>query len=1329
MKSTSAETNALTFSVVGVGASAGGLEAYRQFLAALPADTGMAFVLIQHLAPDRESALAHILSRETPMPVAEVTDQLKIEPNRIYLNPPDWNVEIEAGCFRLLPRQPALVQHPIDQFFHSLAEAQGHQAVAVVLSGAASDGTIGLEAIKAAGGITFAQDESAQQSGMPDSARASGSVDFVLPPSAIAREIARIASHPHFAPPKSDDGINNDGLQAILSCLQRATGVNFQEYKANTLLRRITRRMAMHKWDSLNEYAEALHGDLAEVQVLYEDILINVTSFFRDPETFVAVKKILQPMLEGRTRHEPLRVWTVGCSTGEEAYSLAMTLCELSQDFVPAQIFATDLNEKSVQRARTGIYSRTRVENVSPERLRRFFLEVNGGFQVCPAIREMCIFSRHNLMSDPPFSRMDLVTCRNLLIYLAPSLQQKIIPLFHYALKPGGCLLLGCSENVGRFRDLFEELDNSHRIFARKPGASRLPTGTFPGRTGISLIAQPSQALAPTADAGADQEVEKMLLAYAPAAVVVDARGEILEFRGDTKAFLSPARGKASLDLMRMARPQLAGPLRTLLHRAKRDQCPAQQQAVQLEHQWVDLEVVPIKGHTSLLVLFKEAIPQPAQSPSNRPDHDEVVVRLEHELASGREYLQTVTEQHEAAMEELQSSNEEAQSANEELQSMNEELQTSKEEIQSSNEELATVNDELQNRNLELGRLNSDLINLIGNIHVAIVIVGRDQHIRRISPSAEKLLNIQPSDIGRPMSDFRTLAALEPDTLLSGVLRAAGPQERELQCADGRWYSLSVHPYLTLDNRIDGAVLSLVDIDAVRRSREFAENIVATVREPLLVLDSELRVLMTSEAFYKQFGGSPSHIEGRAFFSLSNGRWDIPALRRILLDSPGLESGVKDVVLDYDFPDLGARSLVVNTRRFAGPDTLAEYILLSLEDISERRLLEMELARQAAEVAAADLAKSHFIAVLSHELRSPLAAVCGWVQILCKPNVSPEDLRTGLEVIDRNSKKQARLIEDILDTERIATGKVRLELSPVDLSSLLGEDLDAIAPAAAQKEIRLHLDIPEGPAQVSADPVRLHQVLANLLGNALKFTPRGGEVRVQLQCLGAWARISIRDTGQGISPDAMAHLFGRFRQADPAVSRFQGGLGLGLSIAKQLIELHGGTIEVESAGPGQGATFTVSLPLLAKATARPAAVAEPIESPPVTLGGLLILVVDDEPDAREPVRRLLEDAGAKTLAVGSVSEALAAFRQRQPDLVVSDIGMPEQDGYDLIKALRALPAEQGKVPAIALTAYATPEDRERSTSAGFQDHLAKPVDGLTLITRVAELVVNSRGNQ
>src|SRR6516164_1542591 len=1121
----------LSVPVVGVGASAGGLEAFTQMLRALPVDTGMAFVLVQHLAPTHASMLTEILSRATSMPVREAQDQMPVEPNHVYVIPPGTNMVISQGVLQLSPRTETRGQHrPIDPFFRSLAEDQGHKAIGVILSGTATDGTLGLEAIKAEGGITFAQDDTAQHDSMPRSAVAAGCVDFVLSPDEIAKEIARISRHPDVAPPaevKPKDPASEPNLGPVLELLRNAKEVDFTHYKHNTLYRRITRRMVLHKMEGLKDYLRFLQSSPAEVEALYQGLLISVTNFFRNPETFAVLKtKVFPKLTQDRSRHEPVRIWVLGCSTGEEAYSIAISFAEFveaSGRLIPVQVFATVFNGAAIEKARAGLYSKNILHDVSPERLHRFFVEVDGNYHITKPIRDMCVFAQHNVLTDPPFGRIDLLSCRNLLIYLEPVLQQKLVPILHYALKPTGFLWLGGSETIGSYRDLFELEDAKYKIYAKKPGPARLTVGLPLGdytaeRRGYGQ--KPGPLLeAGVAGMDAQKEADRILLTmYAPAGVLINADLEILQFRGDTGPYLTPAPGRASLNLLKMVREGLLVAVRGAVHKAKREETPVHEESLRVKsnggYRDVDVEVIPVKANAakeaSFLVLFEEGAlrrqrekgqeerPKPDTGitrPADQETADRQIARLTQELAATREYLQSVIEQQEAANEELQS-------ANEEVQSADEELETSKEEIQSSNEELVTVNDELQNRNAELHQSNNDLLNLLSSVQMAIVMLGPELRIRRFTPMAEKTFNLIPTDVGRPISDIKlNINVPDLEQLVVQVMDTVSAKEQEVQDKKGRWYSLRIRPYRTLDNKIDGAVLVLVDVDELKRTqdqiqqaREYAEHIVTTIREPLLVLDGELRVRTANRSFYQTFQVPPAETEGQFVYELGNGQWNIPALRRLLEETLPQNKSFDRFEVEHVFQGVGGKTMLLNARRLERRPGGTELILLALEDITERKRLLEDLRQRVGELADADRTKNEFLAMLGHELRGPLAPIRNGLHILRMPNVDDSTIERVKSIMDQQVRNLTRLVDDLLDVSRITRGTIRLQKETIEVATVVGRAVESVRPLIDLERHELSVSLPQQPAHLQADPTRLEQVLTNLLHNAVKFTEPGGHI-------------------------------------------------------------------------------------------------------------------------------------------------------------------------------------------------------------------------------------------
>lgn len=914
-----------------------------QLLRQLPVDTGFAFVFIQHLD---SHPLTEFLSRETLMPLLEAADAMPVEPNHVYVVPSDANLAILHGVLYLMPRQEEHGQHlSIDYFFNSLARDKGNKAIGVILSGTASDGIFGLKAIKAEGGITFAQDEaSAKYDGMPHGAIAAGCVDFAMPPENIAQELARIARHPYLAHAKTasfepfSEGADDIGKVFIL--LRRHSGVDFTHYKRATIQRRIKRRMLLQRLENLQQYIKYLESNPAEVDALYDDLLINVTTFFRDPEAFAALKESAFPLIMTADRGDaPIRIWVTGCSTGEEVYSIAISLLEfLDDNAVPIQIFATDIDGQAIEKARLGCYRESIAENVSAERLRRFFVKTPTGYQIAKFIRDMCIFAKQNVFKDPPFSRLDLISCRNLLIYFGPDLQKKVFPIFHYALKPTGFLFLGSAETIGEFTDFFSIVDQKTKIYAKKSIATPQHFDFACSDGQIEHLPVVTEKTMPHQDI--QKLVDQLLLdRFAPSGVVIDGGMEILQFRGKTGEFIEPAAGDASLNLLRMARAQLQMPLRAAIMTAIRGGVIVRKEVrggLKDGGGSLVIEVIPVRDLEGVyLVLFEPIVGVPEET---REEGSPEVDRLRQELAITWEYLQSVIEQQEVGNEELRSANEEIQSANEELQSINEELETAKEELQSVNEELSTVNGKLEVRNNELTLTNNDLINLFNSAGIPLVIVGPDLRIRRLSPMTN-LLNFAPTDIGRSITEIRMAShSNEFRQIVMDAINSISYKEMEIRDHGGRWYSMRVRPYITADNKIEGAVIAFIDIDGIKRSldiaqdsQDYAEAIVASVECPLLILDRDLRVVSASGAYYASFRVSQKDTVDNLLYRLGNGQWAIPRLRALLEGVLTQDKGFDDFRVTHDFEHIGEKTVSVSGRRIPPGMKRPALILMQIE--------------------------------------------------------------------------------------------------------------------------------------------------------------------------------------------------------------------------------------------------------------------------------------------------------------------------------------------------------------------------------------------------------------
>jgi len=1076
------------FPIVGVGASAGGLDAYRQLLAHVPADVGLALVLVQHLDATRASRLSETLAHATSMRVTQAEEGDRVEPNRVYVIPPGARLAIEEGVLKLSPlsedeRRPHL---PIDFFLQSLAADLGRLAIGVVLSGNASDGTAGLAAIRAQGGITFAQDPgSARFGAMPRSAVSAGAADFCLPLPELAAELARLARHPYLAPREllAPSLAGAGRLSQVVGLVRSATGVDFGEHKPATFRRRLARRMAVRNAADLASYLEALRRDPAEVQALFDDLLVNVTSFFGDEGAFDELRAVAFPaILRHKPPGAPVRAWVVGCATGEEVYSLAIAFLEHLGDgsaVHPLLVFGSDLSERAIQVARAGLYPDSAVRGLGEGRLRRYFVRSERGWRVHPKVRELCVFVRHDVARDPPFARLDLVSCRNVLVTFGQALRRRVLAAAHYALQQPGYLLLGRSESASGTR-WFTPTRKRSRLLLRRPGRSSyrfvLRSRRSGSGAGPSLPRSPRQA------------------------------------PGDPRGRTPPS--------------AVAGAARRA---------------------------------------------------------------LEEELLAAREQVAALLEEHGRGTDALATANQKLISSNEELQSLNEELETAKEELQATNEELTTVNDELHGRNQELQLVNADVLNLLDAVEIPIVILDADLRVRRFTRRGAEFLGLTPGDAGRRIT--RVALPFRAPDLERWIARAMAEAilvEGEVQDHLDRWHRLQVRPHRAADGHAGGAVLSLVDIDRLRHevhdarwARDYASSIVEAVQVPLVVLDAGLRVLSANAAYYRLFQVQPAETEGHGLFELAGGAWDTAEVRQAVAGVLAGRGPFQALGLERVLPRAGRRTTSLSGCAVVSPGE--PMVLLALEDVTEQRAGERhradllalaEDARKRAE--RADSAKDLFLAGLSHELRTPLSVILLQAQILQQARPEAAAVVRAASLIEANARRQAKLIDDLLDLSRIATGKLRLSVEELDWRRLVAEVVEGAQPEAEALGVQLTADGAGGPAACRGDPVRLHQVVANLVANAIHFTPRGGRVDVRVDAADGIVRLVVSDTGRGIDPEFLPRVFQRFAQEDPA--RQARGMGLGLSIVHDLVELHGGTVRAESPGRGRGATFTVALP-------------------------------------------------------------------------------------------------------------------------------------------------------
>ena len=950
------------FPIVGMGASAGGLEALEKFFENMRHDSGIAFVIVMHFDPASKSLMSEILTRYTKMEVVQAEEGMKVEPNHVYIIPPNKDMAILRGVLHLL--EPVVrkgIRHPIDFFLRSLADDKREKSICIILSGTGTEGSLGLKDIKGEDGMVMIQDvKSAAYDGMPASAIATGLADYILPPEKMPEPLLKYVKQFFIMggrKPESISGYTNS-IQKIIILIRDKTGHDFSLYKQNTIIRNVERRMNIHEIDNISDYIRYLQENPPEIDMLYKGLLIGVTKFFRDPQAYEILKKeIIPEMLKNKTT---VRVWVPACSTGEEAYSMAIVFKEHideTKSDLKVQIFATDVDKDAIEIARAGVYPDIIADDVSQERLQRFFRKNPDTYMINKEIREMVIFSPQNVIKDPPFSRLDMVSCRNLLIYIGPELQKRLLRSFYFSLNPDGILFLGNSETIGEFTDLFTALDRKWKIYRRKRGVS-IPlmadiTNIAPFE--VSQIKETYDMKHKRIDIG--ELTGKMLLeSYVPSCVIINEKGDILYIHGKTGKYLEPSPGKASLNIMEMAREGLKFELNAAIRRVITQKKDIVFKDLNVRtngtFQTVNLIVKPIvKPETmqGLMMVIFEDVQTPKLSRSSKKKYTakqmkEHVTDLEHELKSTKENLHATIEEMQSSNEELKSTNEELQSANEELQSANEELEASREELQSINEELMTLNAEHNDKLEEFSRVVNDMNNLLVSTEIATIFLDNDLHIKGFTPAVTRIINLIETDIGRPVSDIVTNLVYENFVRdVKEVLDRLIFKEMEIKDKNNLWYFMRILPYRTTENIIDGAVITFIDITARKRieqaerdSRIYADSIIDTIRESLVILDNELRVISANMSFYKTFQVSKEDTENKLIYNIGGHEWDIPELRELLEEIIPRDSKFADFEVEYEFPRIGYRKMMLNARRIYQEGGGKEMILLAIEDLTEQ---------------------------------------------------------------------------------------------------------------------------------------------------------------------------------------------------------------------------------------------------------------------------------------------------------------------------------------------------------------------------------------------------------
>lgn len=1431
------------FTVVGIGASAGGLEALERLFAHMPLDSGMAFVVIQHLSPDFRSVMDELLARHTSIPIMRVENGMAVVRNAIYLMPPKTEMIISGGKLLLTDKEPsASLSLPIDLFFRSLAEDVGSRAVGIVLSGTGSDGSRGIRAIHEAGGLVIAQsEETSKFDGMPRSAVETGMVDFVLPPEEIPQTLIKFSQQSLGLEAASDEqtGTTGDHLNAVFQLLRKSYGIDFAHYKPNMVSRRIERRLMFNRSLDLPSYIRQLASDPGELNALYKDLLIGVTRFFRDPAAFERLEKDILPALISRVpENQEIRVWVAGCATGEEAYSLAISLREqlrLLNRENPLKIFATDVHRESLEYAGAGKFPEASVAGISPFRLERYFNKQGTSYLVTAELRKTVVFAPHNVIRDAPFTKLDLISCRNLLIYLQPTAQRKALSLFHFGLKPQGVLLLGPSESPGELSEEYEVLDPHWKVYRKRRDirlVNHLAITTSPPVPATPVIRSPLRAIAPV-DAEWPRIAELLLNDAMPPSILLDEQHRVIHSFGGAGKYLAIRDGRHSNDVLALVSGELKLAIGSLLQRVANEQRIVSFGPVRWAdgdtQQWISVSARPIllDHRRTLLTISQQPTLQPvpetlAQASTEPPSqlHQQL---LENELRFTRENLQ-------ATVEELETANEELQATNEELVASNEELQSTNEELHSVNEELYTVNAEYQRKIVELTELTDDIENLLRTTEVGVIFLDRELRIRRFTSPITNLFPLQPQDVGRRLDEFSS--AIKYHHLLQNVeavLASGTRHEREVEDGQGKSYLLRILPYLTRAGT-EGVVLTLVDVSTLKRTEAKLAQVSSLVEnsdQAIVSLDLDGHIVTWNKGAEKLYQYTADEALGKTsdFLTPSENRNGAQELSRkvrqdgalthvettrvrkdgsiveislmlaAIRDRHGAIVSVSDISLEITERKQAERQLArlalianrtdnlvvitdpagriewvndafcrlteytpaeVQGRKpgdlLQGPDTDPQAIKTMHEHLQRREGFNIEVLnysksgqkywvaiearpvfselgavtgyvaletnvtlRKQAEKESREAIerRDRFLAMLSHELRNPLGAIVNARKVIELGANDPVRVAQGCGVIQRQSTQMARLLDDLLDVARVTQGKIQIANETIDLTRLVTDVLEIIEPLAVTRQQQLEVNISPGPLWVRGDKLRLQQVQVNLLTNAVKYTPPSGSIKFVIQQEGNEAVIRAQDSGLGIAAEMLPHLFEPFVQCHETIDRADGGIGVGLTLVRHLVDLHGGVVEAHSDGLGCGSAFLVRLPLAAPP--RPAASLPPglSEAPAIRR----IAIVEDNSDSREMLYSLLRMDGYEVVAARDGLEGVELILQHQPEVALVDIGLPGIDGFEVARRVRD--ALGSRILLIALTGYGRDEDRRAVMSAGFDEHLVKPLDPDDLIKIVS----------
>jgi two-component system CheB/CheR fusion protein len=1305
--------------VVGIGASAGGVEALERLFSEMPESTGMAFVIVQHLAPDFQSLMHQIIGRRTSMPVSQIEDGMMLEPDHVYVCPN--GVSAEVSGLRLVARdQGGERQHnPIDSFFHSLAIHHHKNAVAVVLSGTGSDGAAGIKSIHESLGLVVVQSEaSAKFNGMPRAAIATGVVDAIVPVEEIPEALARFGELTSDASGKSRQAVfaeSMDTEKRIHHLLHRKFGIDFDQYRNGMFGRGLATRVLLSKSAGTETYLQKLESDDAELRKLYDDLLIGVTEFFRDSQAFNKLQhSVLPQLIESASKTKTLHIWIAPCATGEEAYSIAILIDELVKQRnydIDVKIFATDVNQACIDAASRGLYTRDRVANVSPTRLAEYFSELDDDkFQVIPRLRRQIVFAKQNVLNDAPFTKLDLVCCRNLLIYFKPEAKKKALSLFNFSLKKSGVLFLGPSETVSELEQAFEPICEKWRIY-EKNASVRFSQVNMRIGTPNNLAAQITKgADSDEKDKELSAVYDALLSAYLPPSFLIDGENRILHVFGNAVDYLVHRSGRPSDDLMELLPEGIRALAVNGLKRAKVEDRPSVFPGIEFknpagESHTLQLAVVPVHNRFENKYLITVEKSEPVSPSSLLPDISDIcesvdgtiIETLEKELQETRESL------HESILN-LKSANEEMQTTNEELIASNEELQSTNEELHSVNEELYTVNSEFQRKITELTELTDDMDNLLDCLQIDTIYLDRHLRVRKFTLGSANIFRLLPQDVGRDFESFNH--ELQHDDIIASikaVLATEQPCDEEVSDKNGNWYLMRLLPYSSR-GQVDGVLLTLIDITTMKATEQRLfelSEIVQSSNDAIFRVSESGEIKTWNRGARDLFLHETENIIGKNIDLLS---LDEHGERKVASALGQIRHGVPINHVELKAVRRNGEEFDVQSTISAiyKSDGQLDGASIVLRDITVQKKAEAQIREQVRR-------RDHFLAVLSHELRNPTAAITNALSVVRKQELPEGNLKRAIDIIQQQSNQVSKMLDDLLHFSRVAHDKFKLQLETVDICRLTRQLVQSLEHRFKAKHQSLTLELPSEPIYAFVDETRIVQAQTNLLVNASKYTQEYGKITLSIRSDNNNVIVEVSDDGEGISSDLLERVFDVFVQADQPLDRSSGGMGLGLPLVKMIAHAHGGEVEVHSKGMGCGSIVKLKFPI-GGVVLRDTAPKTPDSRD--CLLGVRLLLVEDNDGAREMLAEFLEMEGLEVATAINGIEAVESFEKLLPEICVVDIGLPDMNGYDVAKRIRGLTE---KTILVALTGYGQEKDQELVKNAGFDLHLVKPMDPEQLV--------------